>query len=261
MSSAANDVKYWAVHYDYVADAWEKRAPHRSAHLELANKAKDQGKLLMGGAYTDEPKGALLTFHATRDEVESFVKNDPYVANGVVTKHAIREWTVVVGGKSAVATVKVGDALPEGLTLVDGSMNKVNVNERVKGKKVVIFGVPGAFTPGCSKTHLPGYVSDAEKLKSKGIDEIICISVNDPFVHAAWGTSAGTEGKVTMLADPAAAFVSRLGLDIDLTGMLGSVRSKRFSMVVEDGKVTQLNLEPASAPTGLTCSLASALKL
>ena len=124
------------------------------------------------------------------------------------------------------------------------------------GKKVVVFGVPGAFTPGCSKTHLPGYVKDAERLKGKGVAEIVCVSVNDPFVMAAWGEAHGAGGKVRMLADTTGAFAKSLGLDLDLTAALGGVRCKRFSAVVEDGTITALNLEPADAPTGMTCSLA-----
>ena len=119
-----------------------------------------------------------------------------------------------------------------------------------------MFGVPGAFTPGCSKTHLPGYVADAARIKGKGVAEIVCVSVNDPFVMAAWGEAHGATGKVRMLADTTGAFTKALGLDLDLTAALGGVRCKRFSAIVEDGTVTTLNLESAEAPTAMTCSLA-----
>ena len=127
--------------------------------------------------------------------------------------------------------------------------------ELFAGKKVVIFGVPGAFTPGCSKTHLPGYIKDAERIKGKGVAEIGCVSVNDPFVMAAWGEAHGAAGKVRMLADTNAEFAKAAGLALDLS-VLGGVRCKRFSAVVTDGVVEALNVEPADAPTGMTCSLA-----
>ncbi len=101
----------------------------------------------------------------------------------------------------------------------------------------------------------------AGDLKAKGVDEIVCISVNDPFVMEQWGLAHKAEGKVRMLADTTAAFTKALGLDLDLTAALGGVRCKRFSAVVEDGTVTKLNLEPTDAPTGMTCSLADKLIL
>lgn len=147
---------------------------------------------------------------------------------------------------------KVGDKFPSGTFLFEKTPgDKVDVDEALKGKKIIIFGVPGAFTPGCSLTHLPGYVKDAEKLKGKGISEIWCVSVNDPFVQQAWGKEQGAEGKVRMLADTTAAFNKAIGLALDLTSALGSVRSKRYSLLVDDGVVTQVNVEPESAPTGL----------
>ena len=101
----------------------------------------------------------------------------------------------------------------------------------------------------------------AADLKSKGVDEIVCISVNDPFVMEQWGIAHKAEGKVRMLGDTTAAFTKSIGLDIDLTAALGGIRCKRFSCVVEDGTVTKLNLEPADAPTGMSCSLADKLIL
>ncbi|KAH8367597.1 hypothetical protein KR200_011134 [Drosophila serrata] len=174
------------------------------------------------------------------------------------------------------AMVKVGDSLPAVDLFEDSPANKINTGDLVNGKKVIIFGVPGAFTPGCSKvcsyslrsisgtqlyqyrnsqTHLPGYVSSADELKSKqGVDEIVCVSVNDPFVMSAWGKEHGAAGKVRLLADPAGGFTKALDVTIDLPP-LGGVRSKRYSLVVENGKVTELNVEPDG--TGLSCSLAN----
>jgi 2-Cys peroxiredoxin 5 len=130
---------------------------------------------------------------------------------------------------------------------------KVESADLFKGK-VVLFGVPGAFTPGCSATHLPGYVKLSAELKAAGATEIVCISVNDPFVMAAWGKAHGADGKVRMLADTNANFTKALGLELDLTAPLGSVRSKRYSALVVDGVIKALNVEPDN--TGLTCSLA-----
>lgn len=124
-------------------------------------------------------------------------------------------------------------------------------------KKIIVFAVPGAFTPGCSKTHVPGYVQKADELKKSGIAEIVCVSVNDPFVMSAWGKDQNAGGKVRMLADPAAAFTKAVNLSIDLPP-LGGVRSKRYSMVVENGVVKSLNVEPDG--TGLSCSLADKIK-
>ena len=118
----------------------------------------------------------------------------------------------------------------------------------------MLFGVPGAFTPGCSNTHLPGYVAKAAELKAAGVNEIVCLSVNDPFVMAAWGKAHNTENKVRMIADTNATLTKALGLDLDLTAPLGSIRCKRFSALIVDGVIKSLNVEPDG--TGLTCSLA-----
>jgi len=150
--------------------------------------------------------------------------------------------------------IKVGDQLPAA-TLFEGTPDgKVEVAELFAGKRAVVFGVPGAFTPGCSKTHLPGYVEKADEIKSHGVDLIVCLAVNDPFVMAAWGQAHKADGKIMMLADTSAEFAKAAGLDIDLKAVLGSVRMKRFSMIVDDGKVSFLNIEPDG--TGMTCSLA-----
>jgi 2-Cys peroxiredoxin 5 len=157
------------------------------------------------------------------------------------------------------APIKAGDAVPS-VDLFEGAPDKkVNLAELTKSGKHIVFGVPGAFTPGCSKTHLPGYVSSAEKLKASGIKEIVCVAVNDPFVMAAWGENQNASGKVRMLADTTGALAKALDLELDLSAVLGSVRCKRFSLVIEDGKVTEANLEPDG--TGLTCSLADKIKV
>merc|ERR1712223_171689 len=158
------------------------------------------------------------------------------------------------------APVQVGDAVPS-VDLFEGAPDqKVNLAEVCKDGKVVIFGVPGAFTPGCSKTHLPGYVEDAEKLKAKGIKDILCVSVNDPFVMGAWGKDQNADGKVRMLADTCGDLTKAWEIGLDkVAPVLGNVRCKRFSMVTEGGKVTQVNIEEDG--TGLTCSLASVLKV
>ncbi|CAG9761887.1 unnamed protein product [Ceutorhynchus assimilis] len=159
---------------------------------------------------------------------------------------------------STINMVKVGDNVPNVDLFEDLPTNKVNLADLAKGKKIIVFAVPGAFTPGCSKTHLPGYVSKADELKKQGIAEIVCVSVNDPFVMGAWAKDQGTTGKVKLLADPSAALAKALDLTVDIAP-LGGIRSKRYSMVVEDGKITSLQVEPDG--TGLSCSLADKIKL
>ena len=114
------------------------------------------------------------------------------------------------------------------------------------GKKVALFAVPGAFTPTCSAKHLPGFITSLDALKDKGVDEVICLSVNDPFVMGAWGT-AQNAGDIRMIADPDAAFTKALGLEFDASGAGLGIRSLRYSMIVEDGKVSQLNLDKIGA--------------
>lgn len=154
--------------------------------------------------------------------------------------------------------LKVGDKLPSVELYENNPTNKVNLEKLLSNKKAVVFAVPGAFTPGCSKTHLPGYVEKADELKKKGIDEIICVSVNDPFVMDAWGKEHKATGKVRMLADPDASFTKALELETNLPP-LGGTRSKRYSMIIENGVVKSLNVEPDG--TGLSCSLADKLPL
>ncbi|XP_056140874.1 peroxiredoxin-5, mitochondrial [Lampris incognitus] len=154
--------------------------------------------------------------------------------------------------------IKVGESLPEVEVQEGEPGNKVAMDQLFKGKKGVLFAVPGAFTPGCSKTHLPGFVQQAVELRSKGMQEIACIAVNDAFVMTAWGKEHGSDGKVRMLADPTGAFTKAVDLLLDndqIVQVLGNKRSKRYVMVVEDGVVKNINVEPDG--TGLTCSLAS----
>ncbi|KAF5908938.1 peroxiredoxin-5, mitochondrial, partial [Clarias magur] len=125
--------------------------------------------------------------------------------------------------------IKVGDSLPAVEVQEGEPGKKISIFQLFKGKKGILFAVPGAFTPGCSKTHLPGFVADAEKLRSKGVQEVACVSVNDVFVMAAWGKEHGADGKVRMLADPTGAFTAAVDLFLDneeLFKVLGNKRSK-----------------------------------
>jgi peroxiredoxin len=141
--------------------------------------------------------------------------------------------------------INVGDPIPEGsfTRMTAEGPAALGTDELFRGKKVVLFGVPGAFTPTCSKKHLPGYVQNAEAIKAKGVDTIACMSVNDVFVMDAWGQSQGALGKVLLLADGNGEFTRKLGLELDASKHGMGTRSKRFSMVVEDGKVVELNVE------------------
>jgi peroxiredoxin len=147
-------------------------------------------------------------------------------------------------------TIKVGDRLPEGQLqeFIDVETegcplgpNTFSVGDLTKGKKIVIFGLPGAFTPTCSAKHVPGYVEKYDALKAKGVDEIWCVSVNDAFVMGAWGRDQKTGSKVRMMADGAGEYTRKLGLEVDLPGM--GLRCRRFSMFVDNGVVKSLNLE------------------
>lgn len=141
--------------------------------------------------------------------------------------------------------IAVGDKIPSGtLTKMTAEGPKpVSTDELFGGKKVVLFAVPGAFTPTCSAKHLPGFVEKAAAIKAKGVDTIACLSVNDVFVMDAWSKDQKTAGKVDLLADGSAAFTKQLGTVLDLTERGLGVRSRRYSMVVDNGTVTQLNLE------------------
>jgi peroxiredoxin len=149
-------------------------------------------------------------------------------------------------------TIKVGDRLPAGTLMEyyavekDGCSigpNPVTIESLTRGKKLVLFGLPGAFTPTCSAKHVPSYVADYDKLKARGVDTIACLSVNDAFVMGAWGREQHTDGKIRMLADGSAVYAKALGLELDLTARGMGVRCQRFSMLVDDGVVKTLNVE------------------
>ena len=148
--------------------------------------------------------------------------------------------------------IKVGDTLPNG-TLGEfiavetagcsiGS-NTFNVSDLVKGKKIAVFGLPGAFTPTCSAKHVPGYIANYDALKAKGVDEIWCVSVNDAFVMGAWAKDQHTDGKVRMFGDGSATWTKALGLELDLVAKGMGVRMQRCSMLVVDGVVKTVNVE------------------
>ncbi|MEW5307016.1 MAG: hypothetical protein WDW38_011263 [Sanguina aurantia] len=144
------------------------------------------------------------------------------------------------------APIAVGDKLPEATFAyfdAAGEIKQVTTEELCKGKKVVLFAVPGAFTPTCSLKHLPGFVEKAAEIKSKGVDTIACVSVNDVFVMGAWAKSAATGEHIMMLADGSADFAKALGVGLDLAGKGLGLRSKRYAMLVEDQVVKVLNLE------------------
>ena len=142
-------------------------------------------------------------------------------------------------------TIKVGDRLPDATFKVmkDGKPADLSSAELTKGKKVALFAVPGAFTPTCSVKHLPGYKEKAAELRAKGVDTIACVSVNDVFVMNAWGKDQQVGDDVVMLADGNGAFAKAVGLEMDGSGFGMGSRSKRYSMIVEDGVVKQLNVE------------------
>ena len=150
--------------------------------------------------------------------------------------------------------LKIGDKLPAGnlqeFIEIEGDgcsigPNGFDVEQLTAGKTVAIFGLPGAFTPTCSAKHVPGYVEHADALRAAGVDEILCVSVNDPFVMGAWAREQKTAGKVRMMADGSADFAKATGLTFDLTSRGMGVRSQRFSMLVRDGVVKALNVEAA----------------
>lgn len=154
--------------------------------------------------------------------------------------------------------IKVGDKLPaaEFSTVLTGNTETANTAAFFEGKKVVLFAVPGAFTPTCSASHLPGFVVKADEIFAKGVDVIACLSVNDSFVMKAWADVQNAE-QITMIADGGAAFTKALGLEMN-TGDFGGVRSQRYAMIVEDGVVTALNVE---APKTFEVSSAEAVLL
>ena len=154
--------------------------------------------------------------------------------------------------------IQVGDTIPSMKLMMatpDGP-KETSTDEVFKGKKVVLFAVPGAFTPTCSAKHLPGFIQKADQIKAKGVDTIACISVNDGFVMKAWGEAQGAGDKVLMLADGAAAFAKAVGLELDLNARGMGVRSQRYALIADNGVVTHLAVE---APGGFEVSKAEAI--
>lgn len=146
-------------------------------------------------------------------------------------------------------TISVGDKIPAATmtTMTPDGPGPVSTEDFFSGKKVVLFAVPGAFTPTCSAKHLPGFVTQADEILAKGVDAIACMSVNDVFVMHAWGENAGVADKVVMLADGNGDFTKAIGLEMDGTGFGMGIRSQRFAMIVEDGVITELNIEEPGA--------------
>lgn len=142
-------------------------------------------------------------------------------------------------------TIAVGDKLPDATFKVRTSegLKDLTTQDLTAGKKVVLFAVPGAFTPTCHARHLPSYLENLDALKAKGVDTVACVAVNDAFVLDAWGKNAGADGKIVLLSDGNATFTKAVGLDFDGSGFGLGTRSRRYSMLVEDGVVKTLNVE------------------
>ncbi len=144
-------------------------------------------------------------------------------------------------------TIKTGDMLPDAsfTTMTAEGPSKLSTADVFGGRKVVLFAVPGAFTPTCHMKHLPGFIARADELKAKGVDTIACVSVNDVFVMDAWAKNTGAGNKVLFLADGNGDFARAIGMDLDASGFGMGTRSKRYAMIVDNGKVTALNVEPS----------------
>ena len=142
-------------------------------------------------------------------------------------------------------TIAAGDKLPEATFKVrtPEGLKDVTTQELTAGKKVVLFAVPGAFTPTCHAKHLPSYIEHLDALKAKGVDTVACVAVNDAFVLDAWGKAGGTDGKILLLSDGNATFTKAIGLDFDGSGFGLGTRSKRYSMLIDNGVVKELHIE------------------
>jgi peroxiredoxin (alkyl hydroperoxide reductase subunit C) len=154
--------------------------------------------------------------------------------------------------------IKIGDTIPS-MKLMQATADgpkEVSTDDIFKGKKVVMFAVPGAFTPTCSVKHMPGFVQNVAALKGKGVDAIVCTAVNDVFVMGAWAKEQGVGNDIIMLADGSGAFAKALGLELDLMGRGLGMRSQRYALVAQDGKITHLAVEP---PGGFDVSRAEAI--
>ena len=155
--------------------------------------------------------------------------------------------------------ITVGEKLPNATLrrLGDSGIDEISTESLTSGKKVVLFAVPGAFTPTCSEQHLPGFMQHADAIKAKGVDTIACISVNDPFVISAWSKATGADGKVDILSDGNAEFTKAVGLEMDASGFGLGTRSQRYAMIVDDGVVSTLLVE--EVPTQAEISNANAI--
>lgn len=160
-------------------------------------------------------------------------------------------------------TISVGDTMPEAsfTTMGEEGPKEVKSTDIFNGRKVVLFAVPGAFTPTCHNNHLPGFVENAEAIKAKGVDEIAVVSVNDVFVMDAWHTAVNSDDKITFLADGSGDFTKAVGMELDLTERGLGLRSLRYAMIVDDGKVTELNVDdvPSNASASSAENILAAL--
>lgn len=156
--------------------------------------------------------------------------------------------------------ISVGDKIPdvEVKTMGPQGPQSIDTGEALGAGKVVLFAVPGAFTPGCSQIHLPGYVQGADELKAKGVDRVVCIAVNDAWVMDAWAKAQGVDDKILMLADGAGAFTKAMGLEFDGSAFGLGLRSQRYAAVIEDGTVKELEVEPGPGVAVSACSAVSA---
>ena len=150
--------------------------------------------------------------------------------------------------------LKIKDQIPdiEIFHLIDGEPQTSKIRDILGNGKVILFGLPGAFTSTCSKLHLPGYVGNADKIKSKGIEKIFCLSVNDPFVMNAWGEANNAEGKITMLSDPYLLFTKAIGAEVDRNSKGMGIRSNRYAMVIENLEVINIQVEKETKQCGLS---------
>lgn len=155
-------------------------------------------------------------------------------------------------------TIKVGDRIPSMrlMTPTSEGPREIGTDEIFAGHRVVLFAVPGAFTPTCSIRHLPGFLDHTEAIRARGVDEIVCTAVNDVFVLGAWAKEQGSNGKITMLADGSGVFARAMGLELDLVGRGLGIRSQRYALIAEDGIVTYLGVEE---PGGFEISAAEAI--